>query len=52
MEKPEERESAVFLLVKTHKHLTAIAVLTVRIKMSLLYTFQRSLQAIRNIRLR
>ena len=36
-EKPEK--SAVFLLVETHKHLTAIAVLTVCVKTSQLNTF-------------
>ena len=39
------------LLVETHKHLTSIAVLTVHAKTSLLYTFQRSMQANRNINL-
>ena len=35
----EPDKSAVFLLVKTHKYLTSIAVLTVHAKSSLLYTF-------------
>ena len=39
------------LLVKTHRRLISIAVLTVHAKMSLLYTFQRSMQANRNINL-
>ena len=44
MNKPEE-----FLLVETHKHLTSIAVFTVHAKTSLLYTFQRFMQANRNL---
>ena len=32
-----------FLLVETHKRLTSIAVLTVHVKMSLLYIFQKNL---------
>ena len=40
-----------FLLVEKHKHLTSIAVLTVHAKKSLLYTFQRSMQANKNINL-
>ena len=45
-----QRECRV-LLVETHKHLTSIAVLTVQANMSLLYTFQRSMQANKNIHL-
>ena len=40
-----------FLLAETHKHLTSIVVLTVHAKTSLLCTFQRSMQANRNINL-
>ena len=47
----EARQKCRFLLVETHKHLTSIAVLTVHVEMSLLYTFQRSMQANRNINL-
>ena len=36
------------LLVKTHWHLTSIAVFTVHAKTSLLYAFQRSIKANRN----
>ena len=49
MKKPDN--SAGFWLVEPHKHLTSIAVLTVHAKTSLLYTFQRSMQANRNINL-
>ena len=38
-------------LAKTHKHSTSIAVLTVHEETSLLYTFQQSMQANRNINL-
>ena len=34
-------------VVETHKHLTFIAVFTMHAKMSLLYTFQRSMQAMK-----
>ena len=47
----EAREECRFFIVETHKHLTASAVLTARVQTSKLYTFQRSLQTIRNIRL-
>ena len=43
------RKDGHFLLVKTHKNLTSIAALTVHTKTSLLYTFQQSIQANRNI---
>ena len=45
------RRECIFLLVETHIHLTSIAVLTLQAKASLLYTFQRSMQANRNINL-
>ena len=45
----KSRQECRFFLVETHKHLTFIAVLTVQAKTSLLYTFQRSMQANRNI---
>ena len=48
-EKRKSSKRCRFLLVETHKHLTSIAVLTVHAKMSLLYAFQRSMQANRNI---
>ena len=48
----EARQDCQFLLVETHKCLTSIAVLTVHAKTSLLYTFQQSMQANRNINLR
>ena len=38
-----------FLLVETHKHSTSSAALTVHTETSQLYTFQRSMQAYRNI---
>ena len=41
-----------FLLVETHKHVTSIAVLTAHVKAILLNTFQRSMQANKNINLR
>ena len=53
-QKSEKRKSQTrvpFLLVETHKHLNFIAVLTVHTKTSLLYTFQPSMQANRNINL-
>ena len=40
-----------FAIVEKHKHLTSIAVLTVHTNTSLVYTFQRSMQANRNINL-
>ena len=40
-----------FLLVEIHNHLTSIAVLTVHAKTNLLYTFQQTIQANRNINL-
>ena len=40
-----------FLLVETHKRITSIAVLTVHAETSLAYTFQRSMQANKNINL-
>ena len=48
----EERRSPTkvsFLLVKTHKHWTFIAVLTVHSETSLLCAFQQSMQANRNM---
>ena len=45
------RKECRFLLVETHKHSTSIAALTVHVKTSLLYTFQPSMQANRNINL-
>ena len=50
-EKRRSPQECRFLLVETHKHLTSIAVLTVHTETSLLYTFQRSMQANRNINL-
>ena len=47
--KPDK--SVVVWLVKTHQHLTSIAVLTEHAETSLLYTFQRSMQANWNINL-
>ena len=50
----EERKSpkrVPFLLGETHKHLTSIAVLNLHGKTSLLYIFQQSMQANRNINL-
>ena len=41
------RQECGFLLVETHKHLTSIAVLTAHVETSLLYTFQRSMPAIK-----
>ena len=40
-----------FLLVETHKRLTSIAVMTAHAETSLAYTFQRSMQANKNINL-
>ena len=40
-----------FFASEIHKHSISIAALTVHAKMSLLYTFQRSMQADRNINL-
>ena len=51
MRNDEARQQCRFLLVETHEHLTSIVVLTVHGETSLLYTFQRSMQAIRNINL-
>ena len=45
------RRECRFLLVETHKHLTFITVFTVHAKASILYTFQQSMQANRNINL-
>ena len=45
------RRECRFLLVETHKHLTSITALAVHANTSLLYTFQRSMQANRNINL-
>ena len=45
----EARQECHFLLVGTHKRLTSIAVLTVHAKTSQLYTFQRSMNANRDI---
>ena len=47
----QARQKCYFLLVETHVHLTSITVLTVHAKTSLLYTFQRSIKANRNINL-
>ena len=47
----EARPQCRVLLVEAHWRLTFIAVLTVHAKTSLLYTFQRSMQANRNINL-
>ena len=43
------RQESRFLLVETHCHLTSIAVLTVHAETGLLYTFQLSIQASRNM---
>ena len=48
MRNEEARQKCRFLLVETHKRLTSIAVLTVHAETSLLYAFQRSMQANRN----
>ena len=45
------RRECRFLLVETHKHLTSMTVFTVHAKTSLLYTFQRSMEANKNINL-
>ena len=45
------RQECRFLLVETHERLTYFAVLTVHAKTSLLYAFQRPMQANRNINL-
>ena len=45
------RQECHFLLVRTHKHWTSIAVLTVQAETSLSYTFQQSMQVNRNINL-
>ena len=50
-EKRKSPKRMLFLLVETHKHLTSIAVLTLHAKTSQLNTFQRSMQANRNIKL-
>ena len=47
----EARQECRGLLVKIHWRLTFVAVFTVHAKTSLLYTFQRSMQANRNINL-
>ena len=47
----EARQKCRFSLVETHKRLTFIAVLSVHAETSLLYAFQRSMQANRNINL-
>ena len=47
----EARQKCRFLLVETHICLTSIVVLTVHVETSLLYTFQRSVQAHRSINL-
>ena len=47
----EARPHCRVLLVETHRRLTFIAVFTVHAKTSLLYTFQRSMQANRSINL-
>ena len=47
----EARQECRVLLVETHRRLTSIAILTVHAETSLLYTFQRSTQANRNINL-
>ena len=48
-EKRRSPTKVPFLLVKTHKRLTSIEVLTLHAKTSLFYTFQRSMRANRNI---
>ena len=45
------RQECRVLLVKTHRRLTSISVLAVHTETSQLYTFQRSMQANRNINL-
>ena len=45
----EARQKCRFLLVETHKRWTSTAVLTVHAETNLLYTFQRPVQANRNI---
>ena len=47
----EARQECRCLLVKTHKDSTSIAVLTVHAETSLLFTFQRSMQANKNTNL-
>ena len=47
----EPRQQCRVLLIKTHRHLTSIAVLTVPARTSQLYTFQQSRQANKNINL-
>ena len=47
----EARPQRHLLLVETHRRLTFIAVLTVHTKTSLVFTFQRSMQANKNINL-
>ena len=47
----EARQECHVLLVKTHRRLTLIAVFTVHAKTSLLYAFQHSIQANKNINL-
>ena len=47
----EPRQQCRVLLIKTQRRLTSIAALTVHAETSLLYTFQRSRQANRNINL-
>ena len=47
----EARQECRVLLIKTHRWLTSIAVLTVHAKASLLCIFQRSMQANKNINL-
>ena len=47
----EAQQECRVLLVKTQRRSTCIAVLTVHAKTNLLYTFQRSMQANRNINL-
>ena len=50
-EKQKIRRECRFLLIGTHKHLTFMAVFTMHAKTSLLYIFQRSMQANKNINL-
>ena len=45
----EARQECRVSLIKTHRRVTSISVLTVHAETSQLYTFQRSMQANRNI---
>ena len=47
----KRRQDCRILLVKAHRHLTFIAVFTVHEETSLLYAFQRSMQANKHINL-